>query len=60
MLKLNPRYTEINAEAELADQDSVFYHYRDLISLRREYPIILTGEYRLLDEEDDQVTPTCA
>ena len=54
-LKLNPRYTEINAEAELADQDSVFYHYRDLISLRREHPIVLTGEYRLLDEEDDQV-----
>ena len=26
-----------------------------MISLRREYPIILTGEYRLLDEEDDQV-----
>ena len=33
----------------------VFYHYRDLISLRREHPIVLTGEYRLLDEEDDQV-----
>lgn len=54
-LKLNPRYTEINAEAELANPDSVFYHYRDLISLRREHPIILTGEYRLLDEEDNQV-----
>ena len=33
----------------------MFYHYRDLISLRREHPIILTGEYRLLDEEDNQV-----
>ena len=54
-LKLNPRYTEINAEAELANPDSVFYHYRDLISLRREHPIVLTGEYRLLDEEDEQV-----
>ena len=54
-LKLNPRYPEINAESELADPDSVFYHYRDLIKLRHEHPIILTGEYRLLDEEDDQV-----
>ena len=54
-LKLNPRYTEINAESELADPDSVFYHYRDLIKLRHEHPIVLTGEYRLLDEEDDQV-----
>ena len=54
-LKLNPRYTAVNAEAELADPDSVFYHYRDLISLRREHPIVLTGEYRLLDEEDEQV-----
>ena len=54
-LKVNPNYPQINAEAALDDQDSVFYHYRDLISLRREYPIILTGEYRLLDEEDDQV-----
>ncbi|WP_304008231.1 alpha-glucosidase [Rothia mucilaginosa] len=54
-LKLNPRYAEINAESELADPDSVFYHYRDLIKLRHEHPIVLTGEYRLLDEEDDQV-----
>lgn len=29
-----PRY-RINAEAELADQGFAFYHYRDLISLRR-------------------------
>ena len=33
----------------------MFYHYRDLIKLRHEHPIVLTGEYRLLDEEDDQV-----
>ena len=54
-LKVNPRYTDINAAEELANDDSIFYHYSDLIHLRKEHPIVLTGEYRVLDPEDEQV-----
>ena len=54
-LKVNPRYTDINAAEELANDDSIFYHYSDLIHLRKEHPIVLTGEYRVLNPEDEQV-----
>ncbi|TNI83085.1 alpha,alpha-phosphotrehalase [Aeromonas sobria] len=39
-------YPEINAEAALADQNSVFWHYRDLIRLRKDYPIFTQGDYQ--------------
>ncbi len=42
-LGLNPNYPEINAEAALADPDSVFHYYRKLIALRKEYPILAYG-----------------
>ena len=34
-INVNPNYPEINAEAVLADPDSVFYHYQHLVNLRR-------------------------
>ncbi len=37
-LAVNPNHTEINAEAALADPDSVFHHYRRLIELRHTLP----------------------
>lgn len=33
-LKVNPNYPQINAQAALDDQDSVFYHYQELAKLR--------------------------
>lgn len=47
-LKPAANYPEINAEAALADQDSVFWHYRDLIRLRKDYPIFTQGDYQEL------------
>ncbi|WP_421252666.1 alpha,alpha-phosphotrehalase [Aeromonas sp. 600724] len=41
-------YLEINAEAALADQNSVFWHYRDLITLRKAHPIFTQGDYQEL------------
>ncbi|MBM7051168.1 alpha-glucosidase [Rothia sp. ZJ1223] len=54
-LKLNPRYTEINAKEALADENSVFYHYKKLIELRHAHPIVVNGTYKLLDADDNQV-----
>ncbi|MFM5144384.1 alpha,alpha-phosphotrehalase [Aeromonas veronii] len=47
-LKPAANYPEINAEAVLADQNSVFWHYRDLIALRKAHPIFTQGDYQEL------------
>ena len=52
---VNPNYKEINAEAEMADPDSIFHYYQKLIRLRKENEIIVYGTYDLLDPEDPDV-----
>ncbi len=54
-LAVNPNHTEINAEAALADPDSVLHHYRRLIELRHTRPVVVHGDYRLLLPDDEQV-----
>ncbi|MDM5326572.1 alpha,alpha-phosphotrehalase [Neobacillus sp. CF12] len=48
-------YKEINAENAMKDPDSVFYHYQELIRLRKEYDVITNGDYELISEEDDSI-----
>lgn len=38
-------YEQINVENALHDNDSVFYHYKKLIELRKKYEIIANGKY---------------
>ena len=38
--------------AALKDPDSVFHYYQKLIALRKQYPVIVHGKYRLLLEDD--------
>jgi oligo-1,6-glucosidase len=45
---VNPNYTDINAAAAVADEGSVFHHYRRLIALRHEEPAVVHGTYQLL------------
>ena len=52
---VNPNYTEINAEAALADPDSVFHYYRRLISLRKTYDVLRDGSFTLLCPEDEKI-----
>lgn len=54
-IKVNPNYKEINAKAELEDENSVFHYYRKLISLRKQYPVIVYGKYELLLGEDENL-----
>jgi oligo-1,6-glucosidase len=44
----NPNHTDINAAAAVADDDSVFHHYRRLIALRRTEPTVANGDFTLL------------
>ncbi|MGE6197383.1 alpha,alpha-phosphotrehalase [Aeromonas media] len=54
-LKPAANYPEINAEAALADRDSVFWHYRDLIRLRKDHPIFTQGDYQELLAGHDRI-----
>ncbi|MCF6137199.1 alpha,alpha-phosphotrehalase [Pseudalkalibacillus berkeleyi] len=44
-------YKQINAELATQNEDSIFHHYKKLISLRKEYDVITNGSYELLLEE---------
>jgi len=46
---------EINAAAAVADPDSVFHHFRKLIELRHENPVVVEGRFDLLLPDHDQV-----
>ena len=54
-IMLNPNYTDINAEAEEGDPDSVLNYYRALIALRNSTPALLRGDWRELLPESGQV-----
>ena len=54
-IKVNPNYSEINAKSQMDDPDSIFSCYQKLIQLRKEYPVFVDGEYRLLLEEDENI-----
>jgi oligo-1,6-glucosidase len=54
-LPVNPNHVEINAEAERADPDSVFHHYRRLIELRQTEPVVAHGDFAMLAPDDEQL-----
>jgi len=54
-MPLNPNYKRINAAAQIGDEDSVYNYYRKLISLRKEYPIIVNGDFELVGENNADV-----
>ena len=47
-LALNNNFAEVNAEQARADADSIFHYYRQLISLRQAWPVLVDGNYSLL------------
>ena len=54
-LPVNQNYVTINAQAEVAEPDSVFHHFRKLIALRHEHPVIVHGRFELLLPDDEQI-----
>jgi oligo-1,6-glucosidase len=47
-LALNNNFAQVNAQQALADPDSIFHYYRQLIALRQAWPVLVDGDYSLL------------
>ncbi|MEO0777914.1 MAG: alpha-glucosidase [Bacteroidota bacterium] len=54
-IKVNPNYPEINAAAVVADPNSIYYTYRDLLALRKQHPTLIYGDYRIVAAEHPQL-----
>lgn len=52
---LNPNYTEINVDLQLADEASILHYYKAMIRLRKEHEALVYGRYELLMADDEQV-----
>lgn len=53
-LAVNRNYPEINAKEQMEREDSVFHYYQKLIQLRKENPIIVYGDYKVYDIDNDK------
>lgn len=54
-IAVNPNFAAINVEASLQDPDSIFHYYKRLLALRRQHPVMIYGEYKIVDEPNEQV-----
>ncbi len=54
-IAVNGNYREINAEEQLAREDSVFHFYRKLVAFRHAQPVVVDGRFELLLPEDPQI-----
>lgn len=54
-IQANPNHQSINAQESLADDGSVFHHYRRLITLRKRHDVIVYGEYQPFLDQHPQV-----
>ena len=54
-LALGPTFDHINVAASLADDGSVFHHYRRMIALRKQWPALVHGSFERLDADDGPV-----
>lgn len=54
-IPLSKNYKYINAKQQLEDKNSIFYHYKKLIQLRKELNIISEGIFKPMMEEHESV-----
>jgi oligo-1,6-glucosidase len=54
-LKINPNYKMINAAAQEQDQNSTLNYFRKMIKVRKENPVLVYGNYELLDKDNPDV-----
>lgn len=54
-LDVNDNFVDINVENALKDKESIFYMYKKLIELRKQNPIIVHGNFKLLLPNDETI-----
>ena len=54
-LPVNLNYLTINAAAAVEDPNSVFHHFRKLIELRHDHPVVVHGRFELLLPDHEQI-----
>ncbi|MCG7381477.1 alpha-glucosidase [Paenibacillus sp. ACRRY] len=54
-IKVNPNYTDIHAQDNLNNPESIFHYYRKLIQLRKDHEVIVYGDYELVFPDDPEV-----
>ena len=54
-LPINTQAHAINVERALADPDSVWHHYRELIELRHNFEVVREGRFALLLPDDEKL-----
>lgn len=52
---INPNYKKINVAQALADKNSIFYHYQQLIALRKKLPVIVYGTFTPIVAEHESI-----
>lgn len=52
-IAVNDNYEKVNVEQALADPDSIFYTYQKLIALRKANPIMIWGDFELVDTQEE-------
>ena len=48
-IKVNPNFREINVAAQENDPTSILNFYRKMIELRKKYPVLVYGDFEVLD-----------
>lgn len=54
-LDLNDNYTEVNLANQIGDKNSILNYYKDLISLRSKYSVLVYGNYKDLLPQDADI-----
>lgn len=54
-LPVHPNYPKVNAEAALTNKDSLFYTYKQLIQLRKQFDVIVNGRYQVVETSNPLV-----
>lgn len=54
-LKVNDNYKTINVENQIKDENSIYSHYKKLISLKKNNKTLTHGEFKLVLEDDKHV-----
>ena len=54
-IKVNPNYIDINAAKEEKEPNSILQYYKQLIRNRKQYPVIVYGDYQEYLEDDPSV-----